>query len=89
MSMEIVGVIVLTFFGFYSVKLLTSFRKGILELGWRRVSTGAIFLILGQFPFLLSGIVSAEQATSLQYVGNLFRFIGIIFIALGFKTQYE
>ena len=83
------GIVVLAIFGFYSVRLLTSLRKGILEKGWKRVAVGAIFLLLGQFLFLASGIGPAGYETPLNYLEVALRLIGIVFVILGFRAQYE
>jgi hypothetical protein len=83
------GIVLLTIFGYYSVRLLTSLRKGILEKGWRRVSLGAIFLLIGQIPFIASGIGPANYFAIFSYSETALRFIGIVFLTLGFKAQYE
>ncbi len=38
--MEVIGIVVLSTFGYYALKLMTSFRKGMLERGWRLVTFG-------------------------------------------------
>jgi hypothetical protein len=82
--MEVVGVIVLSAFGFYAARLLDSFRRGMLERGWKLVAAGAIVLVLAQIPFLLGAILSYPL---FMVVGNITRFAGIILLALGFRAQ--
>ena len=88
-SMEIVGLTGVLIFSFYAVKLLGSFRHGVLEKGWKEVTQGAIILALAQIPFLVAGIYPTSFNTALVYAGNLFRFIGLAFLILGFRTQYQ
>ncbi|HYB04644.1 MAG TPA: hypothetical protein VED17_09285 [Nitrososphaerales archaeon] len=86
---EVVGVAVLFTFGYYAVRLLASFRKGMLERGWRLVVFGAILLGVAQIPFLVAAITSGNLSTTLVAVGDLVRFMGMISLILGFRAQYQ
>ncbi len=87
--MEVAGVAVLSTFGYYAVRLLASFRKGMLERGWRMVVFGAILLAIAQIPFLAAALTSGNLSSTLGYVGDLFRFAGMISLILGFRAQYQ
>jgi hypothetical protein len=87
--MEITGVVVLSIFGFYAVGLLTTFRQGMLEKGWRNVTQGAIILVLAQIPILISPIGPTGLASLLDDTGAILRFIGIVLLILGFRAQYR
>lgn len=87
--MELLGVVVLSIFGYYAVGMLASFRRGMLERGWRMVTVGAIILALAQIPFLVASFSSSPFASLLMYSGNISRFIGIIFLIVGFRDQYR
>jgi hypothetical protein len=87
--MEVVGIAVLSTFGYYAVRLLASFRKGMLERGWRLVVFGAILLGIAQIPFLVAAVTSGNLSTMLGYVGDVFRFAGMISLILGFRAQYQ
>jgi hypothetical protein len=89
LTFAITGSVILSVFGFYSIRLLTSLRKGMLEKGWKRVAIGAIFLLLGQFPYLIAEFGPTSYITNLGYLELLLRLIGIVLITLGFKAQYE
>jgi len=87
--MEIAGVVVLSIFGFYAIKLLSSFRQGMLENGWKKVTQGAIILALAQIPFLATEFGPTMDASLLNDIGDLLRFIGIVLLILGFRAQYQ
>jgi hypothetical protein len=89
LGMEIAGVVTLSIFGFYAVKLLGSFRKGMLERGWRLVTLAAIILVLAQIPFLVAAISSSSLAALLTDIGNVARFVGIVCLTIGFRAQYQ
>ncbi|MDG6923090.1 MAG: hypothetical protein JRN67_07350 [Nitrososphaerota archaeon] len=85
----VVGMAVVLAFGFYAVRLLASFRKGMLEKGWKQVAVGAILLVLSQLLFLVSGIDFSNLEFVLGTFGTLTRFFGMIFIILGLRTHYQ
>jgi hypothetical protein len=87
--MEIAGIVVLSIFGFYAVRLLATFKQGMLEKGWRNVTSGALMLAIAQIPFLVSRIGNAALGSLLNETGNILRFIGIVFLILGFRAQYQ
>src|SRR5579864_1988660 len=88
-TIEIVGVLLLSIFGFYAVRLLSTFRNGMLEKGWKYVTEGALILGLAQIPFLLSGVGTSSLFTLLDDTGMLIRLIGMVFLILGFRAQYQ
>ena len=79
----------LSIFGFYAIKLLATFRNGMLEKGWKHVTEGAIILAVAQIPFLVSGIGPSVLSSLLDDVGSLLRLTGMIFLILGFRAQYQ
>jgi hypothetical protein len=89
LAIEILGVGVLSIFGFYAIRLLASFKRGRLEEGWRKVTIGAIVLVIAQFPFLAAGVASSAISAILTDVGGIFRLIGLLFLIFGFRAQYE
>jgi hypothetical protein len=88
-AMEAVGVVVLSIFGLYAVRLLASFRKGMLERGWRLVTAGAIVLAAAQIPFLVAVLIGPPDGSILSSIGNFSRFGGIVLITIGFREQYR
>jgi len=89
LTIEILGVVVLSIFGFYAVRLLSTFRNGMLEKGWKYVTEGAIILALAQIPFLVARIGSPSFVSLLDDAGDILRLIGMIFLILGFRAQYQ
>jgi hypothetical protein len=89
LSEIIIGTVVMTVFVFYALRLLTSFKNGLLEKGWRFVSIGAISLALAQIPFFAAEFASPSVASFLMIVGNGARLIGMGFLLFGFRAQYE
>lgn len=81
--------VLLVVFGYYAMRLLQSFKSGILENGWKRVTLGAIFLALGQFPRLAALVSSTSLASYFEYPELLLRLLGILFLILGFRAQYQ
>ena len=88
-AMQIIGVVLLSIFGYYAVRLLSSFKRGILEGGWRLVTAGAIVLVIAQFPLLLAGQATSKLMFDLVELVYVLRFIGIVFLTLGFRAQYQ
>lgn len=76
-------------FVYYAVRLLSSFRKGILEAGWRKVTIGALILVIAQLPILASWVSAPGPMLVLEIIGMSLRLIGVIFLILGFRAQYE
>ncbi|MGI0078587.1 MAG: hypothetical protein ACRECH_03090 [Nitrososphaerales archaeon] len=84
---EIAGLVVLSAFGFYAIRLVASFRTGLLAESWEQVTVGAIFLISAQIPFLASGIGSFGGESLLTGLGTLMRFVGVLFLVIGLRAQ--
>jgi len=87
--MQILGLVALSIFGFYDIRLLASFKSGMLEEGWKKVTFGAIILAVAQIPFVASSFIPSQISSLLGDVGMLLRFIGILFLILGFRAQYK
>ena len=84
----IAGLIALSVFGFFALRLLSSFRTGILAKSWRHISVGAIFLILAQLPLIAASLgPSGEESSLLIITGTMMRFLGIVFLTLGLRAQ--
>ena len=88
-AIVILGGVVVSIFGYYAIKLLGSFRSGMLAKGWKYVTIGATFLVLAQFPFLASSIGSASDGFLLNIIGAAMRFAGMISMTIGLRAQYE
>ena len=89
LGVEAVGIFVLIAFGYYALRLLASFRKGMLEKGWRDVTIGAIILAIAQFPILASGVSENGMFDLLGSAGALLRLTAMIFLILGLRSQYQ
>ncbi len=85
---EIAGLVVVSTFGFYALRLLANFRQGMLEKGWKQVAAGALALISAQFLFLVSLMGSSGWAGALNDIGEAMRFIAMIFLILGLRAHY-
>jgi hypothetical protein len=84
----IAGLISLSAFGFFALRLLSSFRTGILAKSWRHISVGAIFLILAQLPLIAASLGSSGEESSLLIItGTLMRFLGVVFLTIGLRSQ--
>ena len=77
--------------GYYSVRILHSFRGGVLSKGWTFVSVAVPFLISGQ---LVTGIGSSQSLAmdsqeTLRVIGASLSALGGLLIVLGFRAQYK
>ncbi len=77
--------------GFYSIRILKSFRGGVLSKGWKYISIAVPFLIFGQ---LMSGLGNSQslvmtQQEILRVVGISLSAIGGLLIVVGFRAQYQ
>lgn len=79
------GLFVLLALGFYAVRLVTSFRTGMLAKSWKEVTIGALILIIAQFPFFVAGFGIYE--TVFVSLGMGMRFLGVIFLIIGLRAQ--
>lgn len=85
--MQTGGLLILAVFAFYAVKLVASFKTGMLAKSWKYVTLGAIILIAAQFPFLALTSGQFTGNSDLMLLGQAMRFIGILSIAVGFREQ--
>lgn len=86
---ESTGILVLLIFVFYASRMLASFRKGMLERGWKFVTTGAILLVAAQIPIVLGSVSTGVLASILVNIANFGRFGAILLLTLGFRDQYQ
>jgi hypothetical protein len=84
---SIVGLIVLSIFGMYCLRLVSTFRNGLFSKCWKQVTAGAIFLIAAQFPLIGSQIGSSNLKTPLVDAAALMRLAGVILIIIGLRAQ--
>lgn len=84
----ILGIAALSALGFYAIRLLASFKTGLLAKSWRQVAIGAFLLILAQIPFFLSGFGELSDAMVYLTAGAMvMRLAGVIFFILGLRAQ--
>jgi hypothetical protein len=88
MMQEIAGLIALSVFAFYAIKLLNSFRNGVIAKSWRQVAVGTFFLIMAQFPvFIASSGAGEVQEVVLNSLAAAMRLLGVIFLIVGLRAQ--
>ena len=72
---------------YYAMKILTSFKKGILERGWKFLSQGIIILVVGEIVITLSN--SVPLGGYLFQLGIGIDAVGVCLAVLGFKSHYD
>ena len=77
--------------GYYSVRILRSFKGGILSKGWKYICIAVPFLIFGQ---LATGLGASASLASIQQelfrtAGASLSLIGGLLIVVGFRTEYR
>lgn len=72
---------------YYGLRILTSFKKGMLERGWRILSVGIIFLVAGVLIMTLSSYIPVGGYLYQFAIG--FNAVGICLAVLGFKSHYD
>jgi len=72
---------------YYALKILTSFKKGMLERGWKILSIGIIFLVAGGWIMTLSNYIFAGGY--LYQLGLGIDGVGFCLAVLGFKSHYD
>lgn len=82
------GLVVLSCFAFYALRILSNFRTGMLEKGWKWVGLGAVFLIFAQLLILISQLGVAELANPLILTGSALRVFAMILLVLGLREHY-
>jgi len=77
--------------GYYSIKILRSFKGGVLVKGWKYICIAVPFLIFGQLATGMGGssslILQSQQI--LKVVGASLSLIGGLMIVIGFRTEYK
>jgi hypothetical protein len=72
--------------GYYSIRLLRSFRGGILSNGWKYICIAVPFLVSGQ---LTTGLGGSGANGVLMVFGASLSAIGGLMIVIGFRAQYR
>ena len=72
---------------YYALRILTSFKKGMLERGWKLICQGIIILVAGELVILLSDY----QPTGgyLYQLGTGIDTLGLCLVILGLKAHYD
>ena len=86
--MVVGGLVVISIFGFYALKILGNFKSGMLEKGWKQVALGSVFLILAQLLLIVSQIGVAGLTNFLDLVAYALRLLAMIFLILGLREHY-
>jgi hypothetical protein len=71
--------------GYYSIRLMRSFRGGILSNGWKYICIAVPFLVFGQ---LTTGLGGSGANSILMVFGASLSAIGGLMIVIGFRAQY-
>jgi len=72
---------------YYALIILTTFKKGMLERGWKIISWGIIVLVVAQLTLALSEYVSVLG--DLYQVGLAMDAIGVFLTVLGLKWHCD
>lgn len=72
---------------FYAVSILATFRKGMLERGWKYLSVGLIILVGGDVVLTLSNYYTSGGV--LYELGLAIDAAGVVFAILGFKSHRD
>jgi len=77
--------------GYYSVRILRSFKGGLLSEGWKYICIAVPFLIFGQLATSMGGSdsITLTQEQILKVLGITLSLIGGIMIVIGFRSQYR
>ena len=77
--------------GYYSIRILKSFKGGLLGKGWRFISIAVPFLVFGQLATSMGGSSSASllQDQILKVIGASLSAIGGLMIVIGFRSQFK
>ncbi len=91
-STLVIGTIVVwILMGYYSVRILRSFKGGLLSNGWKYICIAVPFLIFGQLATSMSGSdsISVTLEQTFKVLGASLSLIGGIMIVIGFRSQYR
>ena len=76
--------------GYYSIRILKSFKGGLLGKGWRFISIAVPFLVFGQLATSMGGSSSVVlQEQILKVIGASLSAIGGLMIVIGFRSQFK
>ncbi|MGI0092138.1 MAG: hypothetical protein ACREBS_10545 [Nitrososphaerales archaeon] len=77
--------------GFYSARILRSFRGGVLSKGWKYICIAVPFFIIGQLSTGMSdsGSIASMQQEILAALGTSLSAIGGLMVVVGFRAQYN
>lgn len=88
-TLAIGTIVIWILMGYYSIKILRSFRGGVLSKGWKYISIAVPFLILGQILVGMSGYGSIGVVHLLRTAGASFSAIGGLMIVIGFRAEHN
>lgn len=86
-ALEAVILVMLVALLFYALKILTAFKKGILERGWKIISEGIIVLVAGEFVTAVS--YSISLGGYLYQLGTGMDALGVCVVVLGLKSHCD
>jgi hypothetical protein len=72
---------------YYALRILTAFKKGILERGWRIMSQGIIVLVAGELVTTVS--YSVSLGGYLYQLGTGLDALGVCIVVLGLKSHCD
>ena len=77
--------------GYYSTRILRSFKGGILSKGWKYICIAVPFLIFGQLATGISdsNSITLIQEQTLKAIGVSLSLIGGVMVVIGFRTEYR
>jgi hypothetical protein len=85
--LESIMFFLLLFLLYYAIRLLTSFRRGMLEQGWNFLSEGIIIIVGGEIILALSNYFPLTGY--LFPVGLSVDAVGVLFAMMGFRSHYH
>ena len=82
MITSVVGLVLILGIAYYSVRLLRTFKTGILEKSWRAIAISGLFLAAAQIAYLFQAIavntmLPIDTGIMLDILGSLFLLLGL------------
>jgi hypothetical protein len=87
MITSVVGLFLILGIAYYSVRLLRTFRTGILEKSWRAIAISGLFLTSAQIAYFLQALEA--NAMILIDAGIIFDILGSLFLLAGLRTHLK
>jgi len=77
--------------GYYSIRILRSFKGGLLGNGWKYICIAVPFLIFGQLITSMGGSssIAITQGQILRVLGASLSAVGGLMIVIGFRSQFR